>query len=162
MREYLECMRAMFATFQQSEPSFYEGDHYKFSLMNPFFNPGPIDYEPPEILIAAVNPYMARLSGELCDGLRLHPIATFDFTRKCVIPAVEEGAEKSGRPISDIEVVGAPFLCLAKDEQGRIDGKQDGIVGALENRESHLLKARWWRSAIQNRTKSCPRQPDSP
>ena len=88
MREYLECMQAMFETFQQAKPSFYQGEHYQFSMMNPFFNPGPIDHPAPEILIAAVNPYMAQLAGELCDGLRLHPIATFDFTHKVVIPAV--------------------------------------------------------------------------
>jgi probable F420-dependent oxidoreductase len=130
MREYLECMRAIFATFQEPQPTFFEGEHYQFSLMNPFFNPGPIDYDPPEILIAAVNPYMARLSGELCDGLRLHPISTFDFTKKRVLPAVEDGAEKAGRAISEIEVVGAPFLCLAKDEAG--------VRAAMEDQKQHI------------------------
>jgi probable F420-dependent oxidoreductase len=130
MREYLQCMRAMFETFQGGEPSFFEGDHYSFSLMNPFFNPGPIDYAPPEILIAAVNPYMARLSGELCDGLRLHPISTFDFTKKCVIPAVEDGAQKAKRPMSEIDVIGAPFLCLAKDEEG--------VRAAMEDQKQHI------------------------
>lgn len=125
MREYLECMRAMFDTFSGKEPRYYEGEHYNFSLMNPFFNPGPIDFAPPEVLIAAVNPYMAALAGELCDGLRLHPISTFDFTHKCVLPAVAKGAEKSGRASSAIDIVGAPFLCLAKDEAGLRDAMED-------------------------------------
>ena len=130
LREYLECMRAMFATFQGEKPTFFEGEYYKFSLMNPFFNPGPIDYPPPELLIAAVNPYMAQLAGELCDGLRLHPIATFDFTEKCVLPAVAKGAEKAGRKLHDIELVGAPFLCLAKDE--------GGLRAAMEDQKQHI------------------------
>ncbi|MFT5441469.1 MAG: putative F420-dependent oxidoreductase [Myxococcota bacterium] len=130
MREYLECMRAMFATFQNEKPTFYEGEHYSFSLMNPFFNPGPIDYPAPEILIAAVNPYMARLAGELCDGLRLHPISTFDFTAKSVLPAIAEGAKRAGRDANDIDVVGAPFLCLAKDEEG--------VRAAMEDQKQHI------------------------
>ena len=130
MREYLECMRAMFDTFAGKEPRYYEGEHYNFSLMNPFFNPGPIDFAPPEILIAAVNPYMAGLAGELCDGLRLHPISTFDFTHKCVMPAVAKGAEKAGRKASDVDMVGAPFLCLAKDEAS--------LRAAMEDQKQHI------------------------
>ncbi len=130
MREYLECMRAMFATFQEKEPTYYEGEHYQFSMMNPFFNPGPIDYDPPEILIAAVNPYMARLSGELCDGLRLHPIATFEFAAKCVAPAIADGAARAGRSADEIDVVGAPFLCLARDEEG--------LRAAMDEQKQHI------------------------
>ena len=130
MREYLECMQAMFETFQQAKPSFYQGEHYQFSMMNPFFNPGPIDHPAPEILIAAVNPYMAQLAGELCDGLRLHPIATFDFTHKVVIPAVAAGAAKSVRRTKRIEVVGAPFLCLARNEEG--------VRAAMEDQKQHI------------------------
>ncbi|MCP4035673.1 MAG: TIGR03617 family F420-dependent LLM class oxidoreductase [bacterium] len=130
MREYLECMRAMFATFQETKPTFYQGELYQFSLMNPFFNPGPIDHAPPEILIAAVNPYMAKLAGELCDGLRLHPIATFDFARAVVMPAIAQGASKAGRSAKKIDVVGAPFLCLARDEQG--------VRAAMEDQKQHI------------------------
>ncbi len=130
LREYLECMRAMFATFQEEKPTYFEGKYYNFSLMNPFFNPGPIDFDPPEVLIAAVNPYMARLAGELCDGLRLHPIATLSFTEKCVIPAIAQGALKAGRSLGEIDVIGAPFLCLAKDEAG--------LRAAMEDQKQHI------------------------
>ena len=132
MREYLLCMRAMFETFSNpdAKPTKFEGEHYRFTMMNPFFNPGPIDYAPPQILIAAVNPTMARLAGELCDGLRLHPIATFGFTHEMVIPAVQRGAEKSGRSLSDIDIVGAPFLALAKDEEG--------VRAAMDDLKQHI------------------------
>lgn len=130
LREYLLCMRAMFDTFSGKEPRFFEGEHYQFSLMNPFFNPGPIDFAAPEVLIAAVNPYMAMLAGELCDGLRLHPISTFDFTQKHVLPAVAKGAQRGGRSENEVDVVGAPFLCLAKDESG--------LRAAMEDQKQHI------------------------
>jgi len=110
-------MRAMFKSFADGgkfEP--FEGEHYKFKLMPPFFNPGPIDYPTPPVYIAAVNPYMCKLSGELCDGVRLHPIGTFSYTKAIALPAIEAGAKKAGRKLADINVIGAPFLAIGKDE----------------------------------------------
>lgn len=124
LREYVLCLRAMFNSFQEGTRPSYEGEHYRFTLMNPFFNPGPIDQPHVPIHLAAVNPYMARLSGELCDGLRLHPIATFEFARQVVLPAVEAGANAGGRAPEDVEVIGAPFLAIAEDADGVEEAKQ--------------------------------------
>ncbi len=119
LREYLLCLKAMFETFQHGQkPTYFEGDHYRFTMMPPFFNPGPIAHPRVPIYIAAVNRYMVRLAGELCDGLRLHPIATFGYTKGVVLPTIEAGARKAGRRRQDIDVVGAPFLAIAKDAAG--------------------------------------------
>jgi probable F420-dependent oxidoreductase len=117
LREYVQCVQAMFDTFQTGAPPSFEGEEYHFSLMNPFFNPGPIDHPHVPIHLAAVNPYMARLSGELCDGLRLHPIATFGYTRQVVLPAIRSGAERAGRSHDDVEVIGAPFLAIGETDE---------------------------------------------
>ncbi len=130
MRDYLMCMRAMFKTFSEKKPTYYEGEYYQFTLMNPFFNPGPIEYEAPKVLIAAVNPYMAKLSGELCDGLRLHPIATFRFTEQIVTPAIQRGTETASRKREEIDIVGAPFLALARDESG--------LRAAMDDLKQHI------------------------
>jgi len=66
---------------------------------------------------AAANPYMARLSGELCEGLRLHPIATFRYAREVILPAVAEGAAKSGRDMTAFDLIGAPFMALGRNEE---------------------------------------------
>ncbi len=118
LREYVLCLKAMFETFQEGDTPAFDGEHYRFTLMNPFFNPGPIEHPHVPIQLAAVNPYMARLSGELCDGLRIHPVATFRYIREVVRPAVEAGAAAAGRSIDDIDVIGAPFLAIAEDEEG--------------------------------------------
>jgi probable F420-dependent oxidoreductase len=108
----------MFETFQTGERPSYTAAHYQFNLMTPFFNPGPIEDPHVPIYIAAVNRYMAKLAGELCDGLRLHPIASFRFTEEVLLPTIEAGARKNGRRLSDVDVVGAPFLALGRDEKG--------------------------------------------
>jgi probable F420-dependent oxidoreductase len=118
LRDYIRCVKGMFETFQNGTKPDFEGEFYRFTLMNPFFNPGPIEAPHVPIHLAAVNPYMARLSGELCDGLRLHPVATFRYAREVVLPAVAAGAEASGRPAQEIDVIGAPFLAIAETEEG--------------------------------------------
>jgi probable F420-dependent oxidoreductase len=119
LREYIQCMQAMFKTFQNPrEPVYFEGKHYQYTLMSPFFNPGPIDYPDIPIYIAAVNTYNAKLCGELCAGLRAHPVATFAYSRDVLMPAIEEGARKSGRQLEEIDIVGSPFLALGADEEG--------------------------------------------
>ncbi len=117
LREYVECMKAMFDTFQNGTKPAFAGEEYNFTLMNPFFNPGPIDNPHVPIHLAAVNPYMARLSGELCDGLRVHPIATFDYVQKVIVPSVAEGAAKAARSPADIEIIGAPFLAVGTTDE---------------------------------------------
>jgi probable F420-dependent oxidoreductase len=118
LRDYILCLQAIFETFQSGKPPSFTGKHYQFSLMPPFFNPGPIEHAHVPIYIAAVNVYMARLAGELCDGLRLHPISTFRFTEEVILPTIEAGAKKAARTLSEIDVIGAPFLAIAEDEAG--------------------------------------------
>lgn len=119
MREYVLCLQAIFRSFQHpTEPSFYEGSHYQFTMLPPLFNPGPIPTPHVPIYLAAVNPYMASLAAELCDGLRVHPISTFAHNRDVLIPAIEKGAAKTGRSLSDLDIVGSPFLAVSKTEDG--------------------------------------------
>jgi probable F420-dependent oxidoreductase len=119
LREYILCMQAMFKSFQNPrEPEYFEGEHYRYTLMSPFFNPGPIEHPDIPIYIAAVNTYNARLCGELCAGLRAHPVATFAYSRDVIMPAIAEGAARAGRSLADIDVVGSPFLAVAADAEG--------------------------------------------
>lgn len=119
LRDYILCLQAIFKSFQNpSAPSYFEGEHYQFTLMPPFFNPGPIEHPDIPVYIAAVNTYNARLCGELCAGLRAHPVATFRYTREVIMPAIAAGAAKTGRDLADVDVVGSPFLAVAADEEG--------------------------------------------
>jgi probable F420-dependent oxidoreductase len=118
MREYFLCLRAIFKSFQNpAKPTYFEGEHYRFTMLPPFFNPGPIDHPHVPLYTAAANPYMARLSGEVCEGLRLHPIATFRYAREVILPAVAEGAAKSGRDMTAFDLIGAPFMALGRNEE---------------------------------------------
>jgi probable F420-dependent oxidoreductase len=118
LREYILCLRAIFEHFRTGSPPGFEGEHYRFTLCNPFFNPGPIPgVEGVPIHVAAVNRYNCRLAGELCDGIRMHPLNTPSYVREVIRPAVEEGAKASGRELSEIDFVANPFWATGRDEE---------------------------------------------
>ncbi len=125
MREYVQCLRAMFESFQDGSRPSFEGEHYRFTLMSPFFNPGPVEHPHVPIELAAVNTYMAKLAGELGDGLRVHPIATFRYVDEVVRPAVAAGAAAGGRDPSAVAMVGSPFLAVARDADGVEKARQE-------------------------------------
>ncbi len=51
----------------------------------------------PKVDIAAVNPWMLRMAGEVADGVHVHPLGEPGYIARHVVPNVAEGAEKSGR-----------------------------------------------------------------
>jgi probable F420-dependent oxidoreductase len=114
MREYVACLRAIFKTFQTGTLTPFRGEHYRFDLISPFFNPGPNETGHVPIYISALNPYMARLAGECCDGLRLHPLSTVAYVNDVLRPAAAEGAKKAGRDFSEIEIVSMPFVITGR------------------------------------------------
>lgn len=124
LREYILCLRAIFKTFQNVEPEYFRGQHYQFTLTSPFFNPGPNETSHVPIYVAAVNPYNCRLVGEVADGIRMHPLNTAGYIRDVVRPAIEAGAKKSGRDISEIDVVANPFAITGRNEQELEESKQ--------------------------------------
>jgi probable F420-dependent oxidoreductase len=73
MREYVESLRAIFHAFQTGEPLRYEGEHYRFTRLQPYFNPGPIDVRAPALWLGGVNARICRLAGEVADGFVTHP-----------------------------------------------------------------------------------------
>ena len=63
LRDYILCLKAIFKTFQTGARPEYKGQHYEFSLISPFFNPGANQDGHLPIYISAVNRYNCRLVG---------------------------------------------------------------------------------------------------
>ena len=97
MAEAIRAIRAIWDCWQTGAKLDFKGQFYTFDVMTPFFNPGPIEHPRIPIFIAAVNPLMCAVAGELCDGLHVHPFNSPKYLREVVHPAVEEGLRKSGR-----------------------------------------------------------------
>jgi probable F420-dependent oxidoreductase len=115
MRDYVQAVRAVWRCWQERTPLDYQGTHYKLSLMVPLFDPGPIEHPSVPIHIAAVNPVMCRVAGEVADGLRPHPVCTPKYIREVMLPAAAEGARRAGRDPQRLAVAMKPLICTAPD-----------------------------------------------
>lgn len=115
LREYIEAMRAIWATFQEGVPLRYGGEHYRFTLMTPFFNPGSIAHPAIPVFIAGVNEGLCRLAGEMCQGFHVHPFHTPRYLREVIHPAIAAGAAKAGRDRAAIETSCAVFVVTGRD-----------------------------------------------
>ena len=81
----------------------YQGKFYQFSLMTPFFNPGPSEYPPPPIFTAAINSYNCRVAGQVSDGLMLHSLNSPEYVRQVVRPNIARGAQQAQRDPSQCQ-----------------------------------------------------------
>lgn len=118
MREYVECLKAIFESFQMGKglrP--YHGKHYRFDMLPPVFRPQPIEHPNIPIHLAALNPVMCRLGGELADGVFAHPCCTPRYVREVMRPAIEEGARSAGRDPASIDVIGAPIIVTGRNAE---------------------------------------------
>jgi probable F420-dependent oxidoreductase len=110
LREMILTIRAIWDCWQNGTRPGFEGRFYRFTMMTPFFNPGPIAHPKIPIWIAGVNPYMLALAGELCDGLHVHPFHSLRYLREHLLPEVEQGLAKAGRARRDLTLSTSAFV----------------------------------------------------
>lgn len=116
LRDYVLSLRAIWDTWQNGTPLKHEGDFYRFSLMTPFFDPGPIPDPDIPVAIAGVGPYLSRLAGEMCDGFHVHPFHTVAYLDQVVLPKMEQGAKDAGRSLDDCERLTTVFIVTGSDQ----------------------------------------------
>ena len=117
LAEYIRALRAIWDTWQNGAPLRFRGEFYSFTLMTPFFNPGPIEHPDIPVYIAGVGPHMSRLAGEMCDGYHVHPFHTVRFLREVTLPAMSEGARAAGRSLDLIELASTVFVVTGRNEK---------------------------------------------
>jgi probable F420-dependent oxidoreductase len=117
LREYTQSLKAIFNSFQTGEHLDFRGEHYRFTKLQPFFNPGPIEHPDIPILCGAVGPAMTRMVGRVADGMITHPTNTPTETiRKVCLPRLEAGFDKAGRDGADFTLVLGPLTATGVSE----------------------------------------------
>jgi probable F420-dependent oxidoreductase len=119
LREYIEAVRAVFRAFRGEEKLAFEGRYWSMSLLPAQWSPGPIPVPDPPIDIAAVNPWMLRMAGEVADGVHVHPLNTPTYLAESVLPNVAAGAAAAGRAAEDVALIVPTFAAPGStpDEQ---------------------------------------------
>ena len=109
MREYVAALRAIFHSFRTREPLNFTGEHYRFTRLQPFFNPGPIDAPDVPLMLGAVGPKMLALVGEVADGMHAHPTNTSArYLREAILLQVSAGAQRRTPGLA------APLICASE------------------------------------------------
>jgi probable F420-dependent oxidoreductase len=119
MRDYIGALRAIWECWQNGGTKLgYESKHYNLSLMVPLFAPPPIEHPHIRVQLAAVNPFMCQIAGEVADGIRAHPVCTPRYIEEVMLPAAQKGASKTGRQFSHFEIAAMPLIATAPDKKG--------------------------------------------
>lgn len=116
MRDYIGAIREVWAAWQAGRQPDYDSEHYRINLTVPLFDPGPLEHPNIPIHLAAVNPYMCQVAGEVGDGVRPHPVCTADYIGAVMLPALKRGAAKAGRNPATLAVSIKPLIATAADE----------------------------------------------
>lgn len=117
MREFILAMRAIWHSWGIGEELHFVGEHYRHTLMTPFFNPGPNPFGNPPVILAGVGPKMTRVAGEVADGFFLHGFTTERYLREVTLPALREGRAAAGKDDLDgFEICGLPFIVTGTNE----------------------------------------------
>ena len=116
MREFISAMNAIFAAWQNGTKLDFRGVFYTHTLMTPTFDPGPLPFAAPKIVLAAVGVAMTKVAAEVSDGILLHGFTTERYVREVTMPVVEEALAAAGKDRASFSVKFAPFIVTGRDE----------------------------------------------
>lgn len=122
LRDYVRALRAIWRCWEKGERLDYRGDHYQLTLMTPDFSPEPTGLPMVPIAIAAVGEAMLRVAGEVCDGVRLHPLCSRRYLDEIALPRIAEGMRRGGRRRANFDVFGGGFVVTGPDAKTVADG----------------------------------------
>ena len=116
LRDYVLALRALWRCWETGEKLAFDSPHYKLSLMTPAFAPEPAGLPMIPVTIAAVGDAMLRVAGQVCDGVRLHPICSRKYLEEVCMPQIAEGLRRGNRSRDHFDIHGGGFVCTGPDE----------------------------------------------
>lgn len=118
LRDYVRAVRASFAAFRGA-PLDHRGPFYELTYIDPQWSPGPIEYADPKVDVAAVNPWMLEMAGEVADGVHIHPIGEPGYLRTVALPHIAAGAARAGRDAAEVDLI-VPVITVVGDTDAEI------------------------------------------
>ena len=129
LRDYVLAVKDCFTAFRTGTLD-HHGEFYDLDFITPQWSPGPIDAPDPKVDIAAVNPWMLRMAGEVADGVHVHPIGEPGYLRRHVLPCVAEGAANAGRAPSDVTVI-VPVMTIVGDTDAERHNERELVRASM-------------------------------
>ncbi len=129
LRDYVLAVKACFSAFRTGKLD-HHGEFYALDFITPQWSAGPIDAPDPKVDVAAVNPWMLRMAGEVADGVHVHPLGEPGYLSRHVVPNVAEGAAKAGRRPSDIAMI-VPVMTIVGDTDEERDRERESVRASM-------------------------------
>lgn len=129
LRDYVLAVKACFSAFRTGTLE-HRGEFYDLDFITPQWSAGPIDAPDPKVDVAAVNPWMLRMAGEVADGVHIHPLAEPGYLARHAVPNIAAGAARAGRSPSDIAVI-VPVLTIVGDSDEERDRERESVRASL-------------------------------
>jgi probable F420-dependent oxidoreductase len=116
LRETIEAVRSIIHAAAAGEAVAFKGEYYDLDIKGWYRATPPLRADIP-IYTAAVQKGMARMAGDVADGLIGHPLCSARWIEQEIVPAFELGLSRSGRDRSDFTYL--PSVCVAIDDDYR-------------------------------------------
>src|SRR5215216_5697677 len=113
LRETIEAVRLIMRKASNGEPIRFEGTYHDIDIKG-WVRPHAPAREAVPIYTAAVREGMARMAGDVADGLIGHPMCSLRWLDEVLVANFETGLARSGRGRSDFDFV--PTVCCAISE----------------------------------------------
>lgn len=124
LRDYVAALDDLFAAFRDGGRVRHEGEHYRITRLQPYFNPGPDPATaPPPLWLGGVNAQVCRFAGARAAGFVTHPTnSNRRYLEAIGLPHLEAGLAAAGRARRDLElVVGMPVITGPDDPAIRVE-----------------------------------------
>jgi probable F420-dependent oxidoreductase len=125
LRDYVLAVKACFSAFRTGKLD-HHGEFYELDFITPQWSAGPIDAPDPKVDVAAVNPWMLRMAGQVADGVHVHPLGELGYIKRHVLPNIAAGAHQAGRSPSDIAVI-VPVMTIVGDRDEELDAQRETV-----------------------------------
>lgn len=104
----------------------FDGEFYHINIPA-FSRPKAVRNRIP-IYLAAVQKGMLRTTGEVADGLVGHPLYSRKFLAEFIRPCLQEGAQRAGRSLSDIDITTLLITSISPDRKQAIQEAKNQIA----------------------------------
>ena len=139
MRDTVEAVRAVFASWQDGVPLDHRGPYRTHTLMSPMFSPQPAQWGPPPVVVGGLGPKMCAMAAEVADGLAVMPVTSEQFFESHTMAAVREGLARRDASMGEFEVLPELIVCTGRDdeEMAVADAGCRGLIGFYSSTPSY-------------------------
>jgi probable F420-dependent oxidoreductase len=117
MRDTVEAVRAVFASWSLGEPLEHRGPYRTHTLMTPMFTPPAGEWGPPPIHVGALGPRMTTMAAACADGLASMAVTSERFFTERTLPAVRAGLDRRAEELGPFELLPELIICTGRDER---------------------------------------------